>query len=262
MKATVTRALAILGALGDEGGAAPRHLAETLGLPLSTVYRYLSLFVDHGFAAKDESNGLYMPGVKLVLLAQSPHASYEIVSLARENLEELQAATGETVFLVRRNGVCAICLDVVDSRDRVKLTMRKGESFPLYASAPSKVLLAFSPPLFRERFVKTVDLKRLATQTITDRKRLRREIERIRALGYAHSTSELDEMASAVAFPVLESDGNANFSVGIAGPTTRFAEKMSELVDITRTYAERIAGKSNVYLSLALQDRNMTARTA
>lgn len=247
MRATIERTLTILESLAKEQGVTPKDFAQRSGLPLSTVYRYFSVLVDRGFANKGEET--YTAGIRLSLLAEAPNPYNEFASLSRSMLEELQARTGETVFLCVRSNAFAIALEVVDSQDRLKLTMTQGESLPLYASAPSKILLAYAPADFRERYLRTVDLRRLASQTIVDREELRRQIDAIRATGQAMSIAEVDEFATAIAFPILEPGETARLSLAISGPTSRFGpERIENLLAATSEAADAIARNYRKYI--------------
>jgi IclR family transcriptional regulator, KDG regulon repressor len=247
VRATIERALTILQAIAGKSGVNPKQFAEAANLPLSTVYRYLTLFVEWGFAIKNGDR--YTAGVKLSMLAHAPNSYSEFSSLVRNLLEGLQGESGETVFLCARSGAQSIALQVIESKERLKLTMSMGDSLPLYASAPSKVLLAFSPADFRQRFLQTVELKPLASGTIVDRRRLERELDAVRKRGYALSTSEVDELASTVSFPILAADGDAHLALAVSGLSVRFEQKrLSQLIAATRRCAEFVGYKYRDYM--------------
>ena len=61
---------------------------------------------------------------------------------------------------------------------------------------------------------------------ITDKKKLMQALKRIRRQGFAVSTGERVSDASAIAAPVLDSEGDVFCALGIAGPVSRFTSEI------------------------------------
>lgn len=212
----LARGLDVLEAMIESTGGVD-VVAGDIGLPRSTVYRYVKTLCVAGFL--EERNGRYVPGIRLLQLARRDQWHQRLCELAEPILRDLVEQTQETSFLLVRVGRRAVCPLSIESMRRVRLAAFPTESvWPLHAGATAKVLLAFAPdPLIED--VIAGGLERLTERT-PDEHRLRRDIEEIRARGVAVSQGELDPEATAVAAPVRWRD-EIVCSVSAAGPTAR-----------------------------------------
>jgi IclR family acetate operon transcriptional repressor len=86
-----------------------------------------------------------------------------------------------------------------------------------YATSAGKVMLAFSG-----RPLPPGPLRAFTARTLTTRAALAREIERVRALGYAEAYEEREPGLNAAAAPVWSSTGALAAIVALQGPSVRF----------------------------------------
>jgi len=84
-----------------------------------------------------------------------------------------------------------------------------------------KVLLAFQPDETRDRLVLKMRLQRFTANTITTRRELRRELERVRQTGFAIADEEYDVGIRAVAVPILDSRGRPAAAICVSTPAFR-----------------------------------------
>jgi len=209
------KGLSVLGAILDHDGIRADEVAETVGLPLSSVYRFLRSLRDAGFVTDDE--GIYQAGRRLAGHG-SGLPSTNISTVAAPFLEHLAAVTGETAVLTVRHGLHAVCVSQVESAHQIRLAFELGQLLPLYAGAGQRVLLAFAPDDV-QRAVLQGDIRARTPNTPT-RGELGRVLARIRADGYALSRGELYAASIAIAMPVLKG-GLAVAGVCVAGPQNR-----------------------------------------
>ena len=142
----------------------------------------------------------------------------DLVALAGHALDRLAAASGETVNLGIATPLGVDQLDQRDARHFIGSTNWIGRQVPLHCTAQGKVFLAYgAAPL------PTMPLERHAQRTIVDPDALARELESVRAHGYATTLDELEPGLWAVAAPVYGPDG-VLAALSISGPTTRLRE--------------------------------------
>lgn len=190
-------------------------IAATLGLPLSSVYRYLRTLRDGGFVV--DRDGVYGPGPRLGGRSRAIMPG-SIGATAAPFLRHLSAATGETAVLTVRHGLHAVCVRQVESAHEIRLAFRMGQLLPLYAGAGQRVLLAFAPEEV-QRAVLDMECRALTPNTPT-RAELSGLLARIRADGFTISRGELIPGSVALGVPVL-SGGHAVAGLCIAGPRNR-----------------------------------------
>jgi DNA-binding IclR family transcriptional regulator len=209
------RGLRVLIAICDRDQVRVEDLVGQLGLPASTVYRYLRPLRELDLVK--ESGGYYRIGSRLA--GDGRGVSNETLALlARPILAELARDTGETALLTIRIGSHALCLDQVQSPHPVRMAFEVGQVLPLQAGAASRVLLAYAPAEVVERVLG--DALPAHTPATPDARKLRRQLESTRTLGYTASRAEFIPGAYAIAVPVFHGD-EAIAGLCLAGPANR-----------------------------------------
>ncbi len=84
-----------------------------------------------------------------------------------------------------------------------------------------------------------LELEPLTTKTITDRETFKKEIEKVRRLGYATSRNETDEGIAGIAVPIPQYVEPA--SITISGPDERLAPRFLELAPELKKKANEIS---------------------
>jgi DNA-binding IclR family transcriptional regulator len=215
---SVARALALLDALADsDGGLGVNELARRIGVNPSTAWRLLATLERGGLVERDPS-GSYRLGLRLVALSDRVLARLDVRELSRPWLETLVAQTGETATLSVPGVGEAITIDFVPSPSSVVSMARVGRSSVLHATAAGKVMLAFAGG---ERVAPSSRLQAFTHRTITDRRALEEEIERVRDSGVAEAVGEREPDLAALAVPVLGRGGELVAILGLQGPLAR-----------------------------------------
>ena len=212
------RALAILAAF-DEGrpDVGVSELADELGMHKSTVSRLLATLERRRLVRRDGDR--FLPGFELARLGALAVRGMALVGTARESLELLAEATGETVNLAVRDGDRALNVHQVRSGHMVGIADWTGRALPLHATANGKILLAFGAADVPGA------LPAVTRKTITSFAELRRELERVRAAGFAVALEELEIGLHAVAAPVFDCFGRCLAAVSVSAPVYRLPER-------------------------------------
>ncbi len=248
---TINRLVEILDSFSSRpSGWSLAELSNHLGLPKSTLHRFLVALETHGILQRDPRDRRWQLGYRPLLWSRlaANHGGLHLV--ARPVMESLAAVTGETVLLTTYQSGEVICVGKVDSPHAVRLAMEMGTRRPPHAGASSKVLMAYLPEGEIEAIIRR-GLPRLCTNTITDPQALRAELARIREQGYAFSVEETDVGAWGVATPIRNPRGEVIAAIGIAGPTFRLdEERIRQYVYLCLQAAEQISrALSRIHLS-------------
>lgn len=218
-----------------------RELASKLDLPLSTVYRYLETLVDTGFLLKSTEKKTYKLGFIILHLANLVSSGIHLVSAARPHMRFLSSACGETILLTVLSGSRAICVESLESNQRVKLALELGLILPLHAGAAAKCLLAFQEEEFIAGFLSGSKLERHTEFTPTDPAQLQNHLGAICSQRYAFTDQEVDLGAAAVAAPITDAQGSVTASLTIAGPRQRIIGRRRELTKMVMDTAALIS---------------------
>lgn len=236
----VERALAVLrGVEAEEDGLGATELAQRTGLTVSTAHRLARTLTEAGLLVQDPTSERYQLGPTLVVLGRKA-ARRLGYRQALPLLEELSAATGESINLgVRAGNDVRVVLDVV-SPQPLRFAQAPGSTVPLHVSAMGKCLLADCADL-DEQIDLLGELGAATTRTITDRDELRRELELVRQRGWALNDEERNPGVRAIAAPVRWG-GVTLGAIAVQGPTVRVTdERLPELAGLLHETAARVA---------------------
>jgi DNA-binding IclR family transcriptional regulator len=136
---TVLRGLDVLEAVAA-GATNLVALAKALDLNRSTTHRLAAALVGRRYLSFAPRVG-YALGPKLLELGVRARAQISLAQVAREHIESLAAATGDTVHLGVLDGSRAFYLDKIPGGRRVEISSRIGELQPLRSTGLGKALI-------------------------------------------------------------------------------------------------------------------------
>ncbi|WP_273847327.1 IclR family transcriptional regulator [Rubrobacter calidifluminis] len=214
----------LLAFAGEQERLGVSEIARRLGLSKAVVYRILRSLASRQLVIFEEHTRSYRLGPAAATLGARALRDFDLRRAAMPVLSRLQRETGETATISALVGTHRVYLDQVLSLNEIKMSVQIGHPFPLHAGASSRAILAFCMPELRETVLHGT-LERLTPGTITNRRRLEEELERVRREGTAISFGERQVGAGSVATPVFGIDGYAIGSLSVCGPVDRFNEE-------------------------------------
>jgi IclR family KDG regulon transcriptional repressor len=219
---SVQRAFKILEVIAAQPtGVGVTEIAQQVALPKSTVARFLSTLEGVQAIERLPAGEGYSVGAGLIsLVAQVPFSKH-LVAVARPFLQALAQATGETTNLCLPDGDQVHYIDQVNSLHHIQIQDWTGFRFPLHVVSSGKLFLAHWPEVQLARYL-TRPLKHFAEKTITDPALLRKELQKIRAQGYAWARQEFDDEIVGLAVPLWDEADHLIASLSVGGPLYRF----------------------------------------
>jgi DNA-binding IclR family transcriptional regulator len=214
---TLSKAATVLDLLAARGELTVAEISEATSEPRSSVYRLLASLEDLELVESGSRRGTHRLGLALVRLGAAVVERFDEREAALQPMEELHAATGETVFLCIRRANEAVCIARLDGKRVRSLALTLGGSLPLHAGAASRVLLAFEPQEVWDEYVAGSDLAALTEHTPTKKRELFALLEETRARGYAISDEDVTPGIAAVGAPLLGYDGRIRGALSISG---------------------------------------------
>jgi DNA-binding IclR family transcriptional regulator len=215
--AAVERAVAVLGALADApDDLGTNEIARRTGINASSVSRLLATLAKDEYVRRVPGTGRYRLGLRLIQLGNSALARVDFREVVRPHLVALMEATGETATLSVPGGDTTMTVDFVQSPSSVRSVAEIGRPSIAHATAIGKVFLAHGGAL------KDGSLHAYTDRTITDRRRLAREVAAVRERGWAQAVGEREPDLNAVAVPVLDARDELMAVLGLQGPAWRF----------------------------------------
>ena len=241
--ASIEKAIEILSLFeSDQQGISAHEISKRLGMPLSTTYKYLDIFLKKEFLAKDAHTKKLFLGLTIFKMGNRAAERFSISNIAFPYMNSLSQQSRETVILTALYGMEAFCLESIESPRRVSLTVKKGTGLPLHAGSSQKILLAYQDESFIDAVIEKKGLVALNESTITDPEKLKKELELIRKQGFTQSESEVDPGAGSVAAPIFDHNGRMAAGLTLVGPADRILGKNREmLIDMVSDSAHRIS---------------------
>ncbi len=213
-----------------ENGVTIRDLVTQLQLPRTTIYRILNSLQSHDMVRRDEG-GAYHLGRRLLGLASHVAAAaspFDLVAFATPVLEQLSSDLGEGSKLSVLDHEGILVLAAVQGRRPFALSVAPGQRMPVHAGAASKLLLAHQPENEIDHWLSR-PLVAYTSRTITDPRRLRTELARIRRLGWSQDRGENGPSILAFAAPVFDPADNLVAAVSAPFLQGTEASRMEEI---------------------------------
>jgi DNA-binding IclR family transcriptional regulator len=234
---TLQRGLDLLDQVID-GPVKLADLSERMGLTRSTTHRLANALVERGFLTFLPREG-YQLGPKLLQLGFLAQSQADVVQIARPHLEQLAAASEDTVHLGRLDGDQALYLDKIPGRRRVDISSRIGDRHPLTSTGLGKALLLDDAESTWRRAFDT-ELEAGAHSADYDL-----WLERMRgyaAQGRAFDLEENEDQIRCVAAPVRDASGAIVAAISLSSAAQYMDDaRMQTLSGEVRDAAHRIS---------------------
>jgi DNA-binding IclR family transcriptional regulator len=207
-----SRVLDLLGAYDDEHRSLTLSaLARRAGLPLATAHRLVAELA-RGGALERQPTGEYVIGRRMWDLGLLAPVETGLRHAAAPFLHDLYGATLATVHLAVRDGTTVLYLERVAGHSSVPVVSQVGSRLPMHATGVGKVLLAHAPEQVQAAVLG--HLTRVTPYTVTQPGRLREQLRRVLADGYATTHEEMSLGACSVAVPVHGPGGEVVAALG------------------------------------------------
>ena len=179
------------------------EIATALDLPQPTAHRIVGVLEKLGFLEREpgrrrivEAGRLVSLGLNVLQAAVSSGGKHAI-------LASLAKKTGESCNLGVMAGSNVVYLDRVESQWPLGLRFEPGSRVPLHCTAIGKLLLSELPEKALDAQFANGPLTRYTATTITDARRLKDELRRIRRQGYSTDNQEFMSGVVCIAVPVM-----------------------------------------------------------
>lgn len=225
---SVDRAFSILKAFTrDDYKLTLSEIAERIKLPITTTLR-LAGTLENLNMLRRHSDRSYSLGNQLYLLGSIAKINFRPQQIIYPYMKQIRDETKEAVSLYGVVEDYRVCFEHVESLLSMRCVMRVGDRMPLWTGAGGRAILAFLGEDIIER--ELAKAHRITSTTLCDRKELREELAKVRALGYAVSHGDREEGIFSVAVPIFNRRGDIEFSFSVAGPALRFSDEAGLLL--------------------------------
>jgi IclR family transcriptional regulator, acetate operon repressor len=220
-------------------GLTAKEITARLGISRQGTYHLLHTLTGAGFLHRTD-DGRYALGLKIGTLAAAFGRHLQPAERLSPHVRALARATGETAYAAGWQGAEIVVVSVARGDSPVQAAeVVPGTAEDGHARASGKLLLAYASAELREEYLRAHPLRRRTPNTVTDRRRLRKQLENVREQGYALDLEEFAEGLCCLAVPI---DGGASpFTIGLSMPAARFYEDEGGCLKAAQTEVRRLA---------------------
>lgn len=233
---TVSRALRVLRAFTEtRPSRGVTELADELGLDKSQVQRMLATLAHQGFTVVDPVTRRYTLGPALVQLGRQAEGSPGLRHQLEPLLEELAAATGESVVVCVPDGFRYRTIAACDGPGMLRYATALGRSYPGHLGSTGHAIFAFHTSA-SGRDLLGADGHKPDSDAVAE---LDRRHEQARQHGHAISEGEFDARVMAISAPVWL-DGAVFGSVSVLGSPAYMKPQTEEIVGAVLNSADQL----------------------
>jgi len=160
----------------------------------------------------------YSLGVEVLEVGSAYLQRIDLVQVARPIMADLALKVQETVHLAVLSETEILYVDKVDSPRSVGVISKLGQRGPVHCTALGKVLLASLRSEERLRIMDQIRFQAFTPRTITSKRKLAQELNRVKKEGYALDCREIEEDVECVAAPIRDHLGNVVAALSVSGP--------------------------------------------
>jgi DNA-binding IclR family transcriptional regulator len=227
----LTKAFAVLDVLLEQKSPmSMSEISEKLNFYPSTVHRILDTLKYGGYVEQNPNNLKYQLGLKLLELGMAKINQIDLVKEAKPFLRDLAKKCDETVHLAILEDDNVLYLAKEESSQTIRMISYVGKRAPLHCTGLGKVLLANLPLRDRDKIIDRIELFRLTNNTITDKGKLREELDMIKEKEFALDREENERDVLCIAAPVRDYKGRVVAAVSVSSPIYRLNNKKQDYI--------------------------------
>ncbi|GAB4086793.1 IclR family transcriptional regulator [Myceligenerans cantabricum] len=225
---SAARALDLLDDIAANGPGTQLQLSTRLDIPKSSLHALLRTMTDRGWLQTDPTGSVYQLGIHSLVVSSAYLDGDPVLARATAVLDEVAAATEETVHLGRLDGADVIYTAKRESVHPLRMHSAVGRRLPAYATSLGRALLAQVPAESRRDLVPE-SISAITSRTITDKEAVLEIIDRAAHQGYATESEEscLGVRCFGVALPFGHRSVDA---MSVAVPISRLRDGREDLI--------------------------------
>jgi IclR family transcriptional regulator, pca regulon regulatory protein len=217
---SLERGLAVIKAFGPEQSTLTlADAAAKTGLTRAAARRFLLTLAKLGYVGTDRKTFWLRP--RVLELGYSYLSSQPWWQLAQPVLEETARATQETCNIAVLSGTEIVYVARVIARRIISTNLSIGSRLPAHVTALGRVLLSGLPNDELKAALKQINLVKLTSHTVDDKRKLLGAIERVRGNDCAVVDQELELGLLAVAVPIRAPSGTVVAALGVSAAAGR-----------------------------------------
>lgn len=213
--------------LGEQGELSMPEIVARTCLPRTTVFEIVGTLVARNYLCRTPSHkDRFELGFMSLQLGSAYRRRSRLVGVGQSIAEEVVAACSETVNIALLDGSDVVYVCTVESKQAVRIAISVGRRLPAHCTALGKALLAGLSTLELEDIYPTdYEFKARTQHTVTSFEPLLKELDEVRAQGYAIERDESNEGVSCMAAPIHGENEGVVAAMSVTVPSHRLTDE-------------------------------------
>lgn len=242
---TVDRTLSILEAVShSEHGLTNSDISRRLKIPKSSASYILRVLENRGYLLRENGSGKYRLGLKLMGLTRDMLTHIDVREIAKPVMEEFVRRVNLSSHLAVLDNGRAVYVEKVEALNFVKMDIWVGHRLPVHSTAIGKVLVSNMTPDEISGILNLRGMDKRTPKTIMTPAKYLKEIEKVKAFGFAIDNEENSTGVRCVAAPVFDAQGQIVAALGTSATTMQLNEdNLPKIVKLIQQSGLNISGQ-------------------
>lgn len=217
---SLARGLAVINSFSRERPSQTlSDVAQATGLTRATARRALLTLTELGYVQKTERFFSLTP--KVLDLGYSFLSSFHVVELAQPSMERLVDDVHESSSMSVLDGEEIVYVARIPTTRIMTIALALGSRLPAYPTSMGRVLLSGLGDDELDEYISGTRFEKLTPHTVTDRRRFRSIVVKVRTDGFALVDQELEEGVRSIAAPIQNRRGRVIAAMNVSCHASR-----------------------------------------
>jgi DNA-binding IclR family transcriptional regulator len=230
-----------------------QDIAQSLGMPQSTLLRFLNTFIDFGYISQDQSSSCYYLTLKLAELGLRAKDKFPFQNSLLKYVKLIAGNFCESASLCIEHDMQMVYIATEEGPGHMLQTLQRiGRIAPMHATAVGKLHLTNYSDTELLELEKKFGLPKYTEHTITSLEMLKKELVKVNAQQFALDDEECENGVRCIAVPVRDFTGKVVAGISLSAPVTRLDEIKTEsiiqyLKDISVKASKELAWEDKIH---------------
>jgi IclR family transcriptional regulator, KDG regulon repressor len=221
------------------------EIKKKTGLPKTTVFRILKTFESAGFFKYDPDQEKYSLGLRFLELGGLVYSSLSVRKVAAPYMDALSNSLKATILLGVMKDDQLLYIDKREMDSIIRVTSHIGLKRPPYFGMLGMILLAYMDNKEINRLLRLYPPTKITPKTITDVRRIIKNLDEARRTGYYIEQDEVVEGLLGIGVPIKDFSGNVVAALGATQPVFQIKEgtvdnTVQQLLEASRSISKEL----------------------
>lgn len=208
------KGLLVIAAFNQDRSLSLSEVSRRTRLPRAGVRRLLHTLVSLGMAR--QSGDQFMLTPRVLQLGFAFVSSLSLREVAQPVIETLSRESNEVVAISVLDGPNVVYVARAEVTSVLRRSLTIGSRLPAFCTSMGRVLLAGISAEERGRILQESDRRQFAPATVTNVKKLEKEIENVGKQGWSIVSEELELGACGIGAPIKDEKGNVVAAINLS----------------------------------------------